>query len=133
MNEDNEDSQAIRGLIETWLRATQEGDVEAVLDLMAPDVIFLAAGQPPMVGRDAFEHGMRSWMKDHAVQSTSQIEEVVVEGNLAYCRTQLKVTLISKHGNTPVERSGHTLSILRKGADGKWLLTRDANMLGSSA
>ena len=127
----DDDVQAIRTLIETWLRATREADVEAVLALMAPDVVFLAAGQPPMVGRDAFERGMRQWMADHVVESRSQIEEIEVAGDMAYCRTQLKITLISKHGNTPIERSGHTLSILRKGADGKWLLARDANMLGT--
>ncbi len=127
----DDDVQAIRTLIETWLRATREADVEAVLALMAPDVVFLAAGQPPMVGREAFERGMRQWMADHVVESRSQIEEIEVAGDMAYCRTQLKITLISKHGNTPIERSGHTLSILRKGADGKWLLARDANMLGT--
>ena len=47
-------------------------------------------------------------------------------------RTRLEVTVTSKHGGTPMRRSGHTLSIFRK-SDGKWLLTRDANMLGSDA
>jgi uncharacterized protein (TIGR02246 family) len=126
------DKQAIRSLIETWLRATEQSDVDAVLGLMSPDVVFMAAGQPPMVGKEAFERGMRKWMADHAVQSTSQIDEIEVSGDMAYCHTQLKVTMVSKHGGTPMERTGHTLSILRKGADGKWLLTRDANMLGNT-
>lgn len=52
---------------------------------------------------------------------------------MAYCRTRLTVTIISKHGKLPLRRTGLTLSILRKGANGKWLLTRDANMLSASA
>lgn len=127
------DTAAIRQLIETWLRATHEGDVETVLALMSPDVVFLVAGQPPMEGREAFGRAMRSMLSNHAVESTSQIDEITVSGDMAYCRTRLSVTLISKHGKTPMLRTGHTMSILRKGADGKWLLTRDANMLGAAA
>ena len=38
-----EDERAIRDLIDTWMVATRKGDVEAVLDLMADDVIFMVA------------------------------------------------------------------------------------------
>jgi len=127
------DEQAIRELIAHWLQATREGNVEAVLALMAPDVIFLVPGQPPMQGRAAFEKGLRGVLSTHTIESRSTIEEVVVVGDLAYSRTQLSVTISSKHGNLPMQRTGHTLSILRKGADGKWLLTRDANLLGAAA
>ena len=125
----SDDEEAIRQLIGTWLSATQAGDVDTVLTLMAPDVVFLVAGQPPMHGRDAFEQGLRAILTTHAIESTSEIDEIAVEGNMAYCRTRLEVTVTSKHGGTPLLRKGHTLSILRKGGDGKWLLTRDANML----
>jgi ketosteroid isomerase-like protein len=30
-----------------------------------------------------------------------------------------------------MQRTGHTLSILRKAADGRWQLTRDANLLAA--
>ena len=122
---------AIRQLVERWLSATREGDVNAVLALMAPDVIFLVAGQPPMQGREAFAQSLRAVLSDNVIDSASQIDEVVVSGDLAYCRTRLSVTVTSKHGTLPLRRTGHTLSILRKGSDGVWLLTRDANMLAS--
>ena len=126
------DKDAIRRLIETWLDATRAGDVDTVLGLMAPDVVFLVAGQPPMQGRDAFETALRTILTTHAIESKSAIDEIAVEGNMAYCRTQLEVTVTSKHGGTPLLRKGHTMSILRK-SGGKWLLTRDANMLGAPA
>ncbi len=127
------DHDAIRQLIETWLRATREGDIDAVLALMAPDVVFLVAGQPPMEGRDAFAQGLQSALANSAIESTSEIDEITVCGDLAYCRTRLSVTVTSKHGKLPLQRTGHTLSILRKGSDGKWLLTRDANMLAAQS
>jgi uncharacterized protein (TIGR02246 family) len=129
----SDDEQAIRDLIDTWLSATRSGDVDTVLTLMAPDVVFLVAGQPPMQGREAFAAGLRGMLATHAIESNSEIDEIAVEGNLAYCRTRLEVTVTSRHGGTPLQRKGHTLSILRKGSDGKWRLTRDANMLGAAA
>ena len=129
----SDDEQAIRRLIETWLSATRSGDVDTVLTLMSPDVVFLVAGQPPMQGRDVFAEGLRGMLATHAIESKSEIDEIAVEGNMAYCRTRLEVAVTSKHGGTPLQRKGHTLSILRKGGDGKWLLTRDANMLGAPA
>ena len=129
----NQDEQDIRQLIETWLSATQAGDVEAVLSLMAEDAMFMSAGQQPMVGREAFARGLNKVLQEHVIESTSEIAEIEVSGDLGYCRTKLTVTITSKHGNLPMLRSGDTLSILRKGADGKWMLTRDANMLASAA
>ena len=129
----NTDEQAIRDLIDTWLRATRQGDVETVLDLMTPDVVFLVAGQPAMHGREAFEQGLRGMLSTHAIESHSEIEEIEVAGDIAWCRTRLSVTITSKHGNTPMQRSGHTLSILRRDEDGKWRLARDANLLGAPA
>ena len=100
-----------------------------MLALMAPDAVFLVAGQPPMVGQQAFERSLRSVLADHTIDSTSEIDEVAVSGDMAYCRSRLSVTVTSKHGQPPMQRTGYTLTILRKGQDGKWLLTRDANML----
>lgn len=125
----DKDELAIRQLIETWLRATRAGDVDTVLSLMTPDVVFLVPGQPPMQGREAFGEALRAVLGQHAIDSASEIEEVVVCGDLAYCRTRLAVTVTSKHGGTPMQRSGHTLSILRRGEDGNWRLARDANLM----
>ena len=127
----NTDEEAIRQLVERWIAATRDGDGDAVLQLMAPDVIFLVGGQPPMQGRDAFEKSLRTVLADNVIDSVSRIDEIAVSGDMAYCRTSLSVTVTSKHGKLPLQRTGHTLSILRKGSDGKWQLTRDANMLAT--
>lgn len=124
-----EDQQAIRKLIATWLRATREGDVETVLSLMAPDVVFLAPGKPPMQGREEFGMALRAVLDKHAIDTSSDIDEIEVFGDVAYARTTITVIVTSKHGQLPMERRGHTLSILRRGNDGQWLLARDANIL----
>jgi uncharacterized protein (TIGR02246 family) len=125
----NNDEQEIRNLIETWLRATREGDVDTVLTLMEPDVIFLVPGQPPMVGCEAFGDALRAVLGKQAIDTKCDIDEIAVFGDVAYCRTRLDVTVRSKHEGTPTLCSGHTLSILRRSGDRKWRLSRDANMV----
>jgi uncharacterized protein (TIGR02246 family) len=125
----DKDEQDIRNLIATWLSATRAGDIETVLSLTTRDVVFLVSGQPPMHGQEAFGEALRMALGRNMIESTSEIEEIVVSGDMAYCRTLLNVTVTAKHDNTPMQRSGHALSILRRGEDGKWRLARDANMV----
>jgi uncharacterized protein (TIGR02246 family) len=121
------DEQAIRELIATWLSASKAGDTEKVLSLMADDVVFLVPGQPPMRGKTRFA-ASQSAMGQFEMEATSEIEEIRVLGDWAYLWTRLTVVVTSKNGGPSVRRAGNTLSILQK-QSGRWLLIRDANML----
>jgi uncharacterized protein (TIGR02246 family) len=121
------DEQAIRSLVHTWLRESKAGNTGKVLTLMAEDVVFLVAGQPPMRGKAAFA-ASQSALKDVDLDATSEIQEIKVFGDWAYLWNQLTVVITPKGGGKSVKRSGNVLSILHK-QDGTWLLFRDANLL----
>jgi uncharacterized protein (TIGR02246 family) len=127
------DEQAIRDVIALWHRATAAGDVDTVLGLMAEDVVFLVAGQPPMRGRDAFEHGLRGLLTQHRIESTGEVQEVEVSGSLAYCWTNLTVRVVPLSRGDATVRRGSALSIFRKLSNDSWVLTRDANLLSPSS
>ncbi len=124
------DESEIRQLVATWMTATKAGDIETVLSLMADDVVFLIAGQPPMVGKSAFATASRAQSGQTAPQfeGTSEIQEIKVLEDWAFMWTKLTVVVTPPGGAQPMTRAGHTLSILRK-QDGRWVLARDANML----
>jgi uncharacterized protein (TIGR02246 family) len=124
----SDDEHAIRELIGTWHRATAAGDVDGVLALMSEDVVFLVAGQPPMHGRAAFERGLRDIQTSHRFASSSDVQEIVVSGDLAYCWSALRVEVEARSGGAKFVRAGNALSILRK-SDGTWRVVRDANLL----
>lgn len=125
----NADEQAIRDLIAQWHSATGAGNVEAVLCLMSEDAVFLVAGHPPMKGRSNFEKQLRDVLATHRIESSGEIQEIEVSGDLAFCWTMLDVRITTKTDGKSLARSGSSLSILRKQADGSWLLVRDANLL----
>jgi uncharacterized protein (TIGR02246 family) len=127
------DEQAIRNLVALWHSATIAGAVETVLGLMAEDVVFLVAGRPPVRGRASFESQLRKLLATHRIESTGEVQEVEVSGNLAYCWTELTVRIVPQSGGSATTRAGSALSVLRKQASGSWVVVRDANMLPSAA
>ncbi|MDQ1638855.1 MAG: hypothetical protein QOF62_2194 [Pyrinomonadaceae bacterium] len=123
------DEQQIRELITTWLRVTAEGDINQILPLMTDDVVFLVAGQPPMRGREAFAASFAGWQGKFSLETDCEIQEIQVSGNLAYSWTRLSVTMTPVGGGPANRRSGTTLTVWRKNADGAWQIFRDANLL----
>ena len=126
------DEQEIRQLVSTWMAASNSGDVDTVLSLMADDVVFLVPGQPVMRKAD-FAVAARAQSgqgKQEAPQfdGTSEIQEIRILGDWAFMWTNLTVVVTPPDGAQSVTRAGHTLSILTK-QSGKWVLARDANML----
>src|SRR5919204_3980125 len=121
-----EDERAIHELVATWMSASQAGDVKTVLGLIADDALFMVPGREPF-GKEAFAAGSEE-MKDVRMEGSSEIREVLVLGDWAYLRNHITVTM-TPPGGEAVRRSGYTLTILRKDADGRWRLFRDANLL----
>ena len=121
-----DDERAIRDLVATWMKASEAGDAQTVLSLMADDVIFTVPGREPF-GKDAFRAASET-MKNVRMTGTSDVREIKVLGDWAYIRNYIEIT-ITPPGGDALRRSGYTLSILRKQADGKWVLWRDANLV----
>ena len=121
-----DDERSIRELVATWLAASKNGDLPAVLELMTDDVIFMAPGGKPF-GKDAFAAAFEG-MKQVRMEGRSDIQELQILGNWAYLRNYIEMTATPPSG-AAMRRTGYTLTILRKESDGRWRITRDANLL----
>jgi uncharacterized protein (TIGR02246 family) len=120
------DERAIREVVETWMKASRAGDTATVLSLMSDDVIFMVPGREPF-GKQTFAANSRS-MDGARLEGSADIRELKVLGDWAYLRNFINIAITPPGGET-VRRSGYTLTILRKEPDGKWVLTRDANLV----
>ncbi|HEY0503468.1 MAG TPA: SgcJ/EcaC family oxidoreductase [Lysobacter sp.] len=125
------DEQQIRDVVARWMQATREGDAQAVLDLVSDDAVFLVAGRPPF-GKAEFAQAMRQQAaSDLHFDGDSRIEEIQVDGDVAFMRSHL--TVRARRGGEPLAtRAGYTLTVLRR-EDGRWRLARDANLLVEQA
>ncbi|WER49488.1 SgcJ/EcaC family oxidoreductase [Cupriavidus sp. WKF15] len=125
-----DDERAIRELVQNWFSASQRGDTDTVLSLMTDDVVFMVPGQEPF-GKRAFAQASAG-MKSVPMQGSYDIRELQVMGDWAYLRNFIELT-VTPPGGEAVHRSGYTLTLLRREADGKWRLCRDANLLAADA
>jgi uncharacterized protein (TIGR02246 family) len=122
----SDDERAIRDLVATWMTASKAGHHDAVLSLMTDDVVFMVPGREPF-GKEAFAAASKA-AGPSLIEGSADIVELKVLGDWAWLRNRLEVT-IAAPGGSPTTRSGYTLTILRKEADGRWRLARDANLL----
>ena len=121
-----DDERAIRDLVGTWMKASEAGDLNTVLSLMADDVIFMAPGREPF-GKEEFRAASET-MKKVRLTGTSDIRELKVLGDWAYTRNYIEISVTPPNG-TAMQRRGYALSILRKQSDGTWVIWRDANLV----
>ena len=123
----NNDEREIRELVSTWIQATQTHEWNKILELTDADAVFLAAGRPALQGRKTFAMALET-MDDYKIEAASNIQEIKISGEMAYCWNHLSLTLKPNQGRNSIKKAGNVLSILEKKA-GKWVITRDANML----
>jgi len=122
----DDDEQAIRELISTWMIATRDGDTAKVLSLMTEDAIFMVPGGEPF-GREVFETAIKA-PGSPQIDGTVTVVELKVLGDWAFARNHIDLT-ITPPGSEPVRRSGYAMTLFRKDADSQWKLARDANLL----
>lgn len=125
----NADEQAIRNLYVTWRNAMAHEDLESVLQLVTDDAVFLVPGQPPVRGKEQFAELFEAARGQFQIEFQSEFDEISLHDDLAYVTSRLAVAMTPKAGGIPVQRAGHTLTILRRDAGGRWAVARDANML----
>ena len=63
----------------------------------------------------------------------SELEEVVVVGEVAYTRSRDALSVTPRAGGKAAQLAGHRLTVYRKQRDGRWLLSRDVHTLSAVA
>ena len=126
MSADGDDERQIRALIDAWIAASNARNLPALMDMMTDDVVFMTPGRAPF-GKAEFAADSQR-MKSVAIDARAQVQEIEVFGPRATIRNHIRVELTSP-GQAPKRMSGYAMSILRKEADGRWRIARDANLV----
>jgi uncharacterized protein (TIGR02246 family) len=121
-----DDERQIRKLIDSWIAASNARNLPALMDMMTDDVVFMTPGRGPF-GKAEFAADSQR-MKSVTIDARAQVQEIEVFGPRAYIRNHIQIELTSP-GQAPRRMSGYAMSILRKEADGRWRIARDANLV----
>jgi uncharacterized protein (TIGR02246 family) len=124
LSADEDDERQIRQLVDSWIEASKAHDLPALMDMMTDDVVFMTPSRAPF-GKAEFAADVER-MKGVAIDARAEVQEIEVFGPRAYVRNHVRVEIT---GQTPKRMSGYAMSVLRKEADGRWRIARDANLV----
>jgi uncharacterized protein (TIGR02246 family) len=124
------DEREIRTIHANWIDAVNAGDLARLLTLVAEDVVFLTPGQAP-VDREGFSSNFIASHQQMRICCTSELEEVVVVGEVAYTRSRDALSVTPRPAGPTAHLAGHRMTVYRKQRDGRWLLSRDTHTLSA--
>ncbi|HTC44460.1 MAG TPA: DUF4440 domain-containing protein, partial [Steroidobacteraceae bacterium] len=119
------DLAAISAFNVRYLKAINDGDIDALSALTDDDHIAISPNGPPLMGKAAnVATNGRIYQQSRIIENWTP-EETVIEGNLAYQRGSFSASGIPKAGGPTRTISGSFLRIYRRQPDGSWVMTRD--------
>jgi uncharacterized protein (TIGR02246 family) len=116
------DQKAIDAAIAEFVSAYNAGNLEAVMDYYAPDLIKLRQGSPPETKAETAQR-IKTVFDRYNSRVDVVTDEIHVSGKTAYTRGSFRVTLTPKMGGEPQTVDRRYLEIWRK-ENGRWLVAR---------
>lgn len=119
------DQQKIIAWAADWKRFVESGEIEQLRAMYEPDAVLMTNGAPPQKGIEkilAFLAGNKAAGNEVRVDFAN--EQLVVEEDRAYLTAKYWMT-ITPPAAAPVEVSGRSFLVFKKGGDGEWRLWRD--------
>jgi ketosteroid isomerase-like protein len=118
------DVAAINEARRAWLRAINADDVNALLAVLAADIVVFPPHDAPLVGLEGSRAFHQARIAQFATELTMASAEVTGGGVWAFDQLYYTIRLTPRAGGAPMEDSGPCLWIWRREADGQWRLVR---------
>ncbi len=114
------DETAIRQLVQELATAGETGEYQRLGRFFTDDAVWMPQDQAAVEGRSAIQ----AWFTVGAIDWDHQVLEVNGSGDFAYVRATFTLDL-DVEGFTPY--TGKVLAVMRKQADGSWLISHYAS------
>ena len=114
------DIQAIKDIYTEWEAGANAANIDKSLSSIADDIILIPPNEPAYVGKDAFRDYFQQIFDKFTVQEKYVVEDVKVNGDLAFAHVTYSGTYTPKAGGEPNTSKGHGIDIVEKQPDGVW-------------
>jgi len=115
----------INELWKTYIAAVNVGDIKNWISLWIEDGIQMPPAAPRRIGKEQIRAGMQSLFDHIDRKMTVHLEEVRVEGDLAYSHGTYDFVMTPKSGGELIQGSGKFLTVLHRQIDGSWKIAVD--------
>lgn len=117
------EEQSVLQVITGMTEAFQNKDIDAVMACYEPKAVVVFEPESPISNRSTLEEMFTGMSMTNPIFTYSG-HEVFISGNIATHIAPWKMTAKSPDGNE-IKQSGLSIAVLRKQADGKWLMILD--------
>lgn len=114
----------IRDALNQWLKAFNSNNVDSVIELYDPEIVFANQSNPIAIGKQAVKEGLvRSFTVKP--QLTFKEEQLIVVDGLGYAAGQYKMTGVNPQDGNSIQGKGRVVAIFRQNDEGQWKLVFD--------
>ena len=121
----DEDLAAIADFNQRYLKAINDGDIDALSALTTDRHMMILPSRTPIIGKAANDEANGRVFDLFDIDETWTPEETEVAGDWAFQRGTFRVAATPKAGGDTRTTTGHFLRIYERQADGSWRMTRD--------
>ena len=113
---------------ENYVRVINSNNIDSLTSMLTDDVVFLAAGEKPMMGKAAVRAWVDAYYKAFHTRWDKPVQEFVVSGDYAFERYSYTSTdtPVGDRAIGTVVDTGWGLVVYHRDADGTWRVARDA-------
>ena len=119
---------AIQTLVQQWCTAVEAGDVTAVMNLYADDIVRMPPDAPVIQGKQAIEEVYRGGFELFSIEVTWPVEgteEIIVADGWAFHLSEYFERFTPKAGGDTIEERGKIIEIIQQQPDGSWRFARE--------
>ena len=111
---------------EDYVTAINSNNIDTLMGMLTDDVVFMAPGAAPMVGKDALKPWLEGYLQAYKTHWEKTVHEFVVSSEWAFERYSWKSTDTPVGGGDALTDTGWGFVVYHHDADGKWRVARDA-------
>ena len=111
---------------QNYVDAINSNNLDSLLGMLTEDVVFMSAGDPVMVGKEAVKPWVAGYYEAFHTNWEKTVEEFVVQGEWAFERYSAINRDSSLTDGQIFTGTSWGLAIYHYDADGKWRIARDA-------
>lgn len=115
---------AIANLRTTWAKDLHDKRLDQIVQLYAPDAVFLPPNGARITGRDAIRDLTKQAMDAFTSDLTFQSMNFDSSGTLAYDSGEYRETLTSASDNSVSHGQGNYLMVFKRQPNGSWLIVQ---------
>lgn len=109
-----------------YVAAINSNELDAVMDMLTEDIVFLAPNQPTLIGKEAVRPWAEGYLKAFKIHWEKETMELIVTGDWAIEYYAYRSYDVPLAGGDPIRDAGKGINIYHHDADGIWRVARDA-------